>query len=124
MHFIIKGRIKVGIIDSKGSEKTLAIHEPGSFLEKLLSLTNIPPLLSAQALIESTILKITKDQFNNIIVDNPEIAFQLFSSMGRKIRLLSFQVEAMTFLKIEQRVASLLLSLLDSFASECSPIQL
>lgn len=121
LHFIIKGRIKVGIIDTKGSEKTLAIHEPGSFFGETAFFDQQHTFTSAQALIESTIIKITKDQFNKIIVDNPEIAFQLFSSMGRKIRLLSFQVEAMTFLKIEQRVASLLLSLLDSFASECTP---
>ncbi|MCR3954653.1 MAG: Crp/Fnr family transcriptional regulator [Gudongella sp.] len=120
LHFLISGRIKVNLIDSSGSEKTLAIHEPGSFFGETAFFDQHPSFTNAQALKDSVILFFSKDQLIKLFKDYPEIVFQVFESMGRKIRLLSFQVEYMSFLKIEQRVAVLLLSLFDSFGRKCS----
>ena len=120
LHFLINGRIKVNLIDSGGSEKTLAIHEPGSFFGETAFFDQHPSFTNAQALKDSNVLFFSKEQLIKLFKDYPEIVFQIFESMGRKIRLLSFQVEYMSFLKIEQRVAVLLLSLFESFGRNCS----
>ncbi|WP_422484720.1 Crp/Fnr family transcriptional regulator [Gudongella sp. DL1XJH-153] len=120
LFFLVNGRIKVNLIDSKGTEKTLAIHEPGSFFGETAFFDQYPSFTNAQALKDSVVLFFTKKQLTNLFTDYPEIVFQIFESMGRKIRLLAFQVEYMSFLKIEQRVVALLLSLFESFGKECS----
>jgi len=120
LHFLMSGRIKVNLIDSSGAEKTLAIHEPGSFFGETAFFDQHPSFTNAQVVKDSVVLFFSKDQLINLFKDYPEIVFQIFESMGRKIRLLSFQVEYMSFLKIEQRVAVLLLSLFESFGRVCS----
>lgn len=120
LHFLISGRVKINLIDANGSEKTLAIHDPGSFFGETAFFDQHPSFTNVQALKNSEVLFFSKDQLTKLFTDYPEIVFQIFESMGRKIRLLSFQVEYMSFLKIEQRVAVLLLSLFESFGRKCT----
>jgi len=119
LFFLLEGRIKVTLSNIHGSEKTLAIHEPGSFFGETAFFDEYPSFTNAFAEIDSTVLLFTKDQLLKLFQDHPEIIFHLFGSMGRKIRLLSFQVEYLTFMRIEQRVVALLLSLFGSFGKEC-----
>ena len=119
LFFLISGRIKVNLTDSNGLEKTLAIHEAGSFFGETAFFDEYPGFANAQTLKDSVVLFFTKEQLTKLFTDHPEIIFQLFEAMGRKIRLLSFQVGYMSFLKIEQRVVALLLSLFESTGREC-----
>lgn len=120
LFFLLDGRIKVNLSNIHGSEKTLAIHEPGSFFGETAFFDEYPNFTNAQAEIDSTVLLFTKEQLIKLFHDHPEIVLHLFGSMGRKIRLLSFQVEYLTFMKIEQRVVALLLSLFSTFGKDCT----
>ena len=120
LFFLVDGRVKINLIDYSGSEKTLAIHEPGSFFGETAFFDENLSFTNAQALKDSIVLCFSKEQLIKLFSDYPEIVFQMFASIGRKIRLLSFQVEYLSFLNIEQSVVALLLSLFESFGRLCS----
>lgn len=119
LFFLLDGRIKVNLSNIHGSEKTLAIHEPGSFFGETAFFDEYPSFTNAHAELDSKVLVFSKEQLIKLFQEQPEIVFHLFESMGRKIRLLSFQVEYLTFMKIEQRVVALLLSLFGAFNKDC-----
>lgn len=110
LFFILNGRIKVSILNTCGSEKTLAIHEPGSFFGETAFFDKIPCHATACALKDSDILVFNESQFLLLLKEQPGIMHDLFQSLARKIRLLSFQVEYLSFMNIEQRVVAVLLS--------------
>lgn len=120
LFFLIDGRIKVNLSDANGSTKTLAIHEPGSFFGETAFFSQTPCFSNALVLKDSKVLAFTKEQLSLLIKEQPEIVYHLFESMSRKIRLLSFQVEYLSFMKIEKRLVILLLTLFDSFNKDCS----
>lgn len=120
MYFLIEGRVKISIYSPNGSEKTLAIHEPGSFFGETAFFDQMASFCCAEALKDSVVVCLGKQDIRRLMQDNPEIIFHMFDSMGRKIRLLSFQVEYLSFMKIEERLIALLLTLFDSFGIECS----
>lgn len=117
--FLLKGRVKVSISNQDGSEKTLAIHEPGSFLGETSFFESLPSFCSAKVLEDSVILSFDKEQITRLISEQPEIIFHLFQSMSRKIRLLSFQVDYLSFMTKDQSFVVLLLSLFDAFGKPC-----
>lgn len=120
LYFLTEGRVRVSVSSASGSEKTLAIHEPGSFFGETAFFDELPSFTYAQALKDSTVVVLSKDQFTNMMKDDPDLAFNVFNSMGRKIRLLSYQVEYLSFLKIEERLISLLITLFLTVGTKCS----
>ncbi|MDO4719170.1 MAG: Crp/Fnr family transcriptional regulator [Peptostreptococcaceae bacterium] len=122
MYFLIEGRVKISIYSPNGSEKTLAIHEPGSFFGETAFFDQMACFCCAEALKDSVVVCLGKQDIRRMMQDNPEIIFHMFDSMGRKIRLLSFQVEYLSFMKIEERLIALLLTLFDSFGVKCSKV--
>ncbi|NYB74480.1 Crp/Fnr family transcriptional regulator [Sedimentibacter hydroxybenzoicus DSM 7310] len=120
LYFLTEGSVRVSISNSNGSEKTLAINEPASFFGETAFFDEFPSFSRAEALKDSTVVLLNKEQITNMIKDYPDLAFYIFNSMSRKIRLLSFQVEYLSFMKIEERLVSLLLTLFFTFGVKCS----
>ncbi len=119
LFFLLNGRIKTTLLNIDGMEKTLAIHESGSFFGETAFFDKQPCHANTLALVDSEVLVFNKDQFLLLIKEQPNIMYELFQSLGRKIRLLSFQVEYLSFMKIEQRVAALLLSFFVTSSDTC-----
>ncbi len=122
MYFLTEGRIRVSVASHDGTEKTLAIHEPGSFFGETAFFDRFPSFTCAQALKQSTVLCFGNDEITLLMKEQPDVIYHMFDSLGRKIRLLAFQVEYLSFMNIEERIAALLVTLFDSFSSECSQL--
>ncbi|WMJ76553.1 MULTISPECIES: Crp/Fnr family transcriptional regulator [unclassified Sedimentibacter] len=120
LYFLTEGRVRVSISNSSGSEKTLAVHEPGSFFGETAFFDEDPSFTYAEALKDSTLVVLNKEQFTKMMKDDPNLAFNIFNSMGRKIRLLSYQVKYLSFMKIEERLMSLLITLFLTVGTKCS----
>jgi len=120
MYFLTDGRIRVSVASHDGTEKTLAIHEPGSFFGETAFFDRFPSFTCAQALKQSTVLCFGNDEITLLMKEQPDVIYHMFDSLGRKIRLLAFQVEYLSFMNIEERIVALLVTLFESFSSECS----
>lgn len=111
-YFVKYGKVKVSIFRENGSEKILAIQENNTFFGESAAFDRYPYFATATALEESDIHAFNIDEAETLIKAHPEVSLLIITSIIRKLRLLGVQVEDLSFLDAQQRVASILLKLM------------
>jgi CRP/FNR family cyclic AMP-dependent transcriptional regulator len=112
-YFLRKGRVKISVFREDGSEKVLAIQEGNTFFGESAAFDDQPYFATATVLEDSEIYEIRKDDLAEILGETPSVAFMLMSALIRKMRLLAFQVEDLSFLDAQKRVVHILLKLVN-----------
>ena len=64
---------------------------------------------SARALQDSTIIPLGQEEVLSLFQDHPTFAFTLMAHLSRKVRLLSREIDHLSFLPAEKRIAQFLL---------------
>ncbi|OPY70632.1 MAG: Global nitrogen regulator [Syntrophorhabdaceae bacterium PtaU1.Bin034] len=109
--FIRKGRVKISILKEDGSEKIIRIQEGNTFFGEYAAFDGHPHFASAIALEESRISRIPVSSVESVIKAHPRVAFLIINRIIRKFRSLAFQLEDLTFLDAQTRIARMLVSL-------------
>lgn len=109
--FLKKGKVKISIFREDGSEKILAIQEDNTFFGESAAFDDQPYFATATILEPSEVYHIHRDDLLKMIRTTPSIAFMLICALIRKMRLLAFQVEDLSFLDAQKRIVHILLSL-------------
>jgi CRP/FNR family transcriptional regulator len=117
LFFLLSGRVRVFLINLSGELKTLAIHEQGSFFGETSFFDHSNYFASAETALDSLILQFDRTAVQELFRADPQIPAHLLRSLGQKIRLLTFQIESMAFLNLEQRVGAMLISLFENFGN-------
>lgn len=110
-YFLRRGRVKISIFRQDGSEKILAIQEENTFFGESAAFDGQPYFATATVLEPSEIFQIDRDDLMKAIQETPSIAFMISCALIRKMRLLAFQLEDLSFLDAQKRVVHILLSL-------------
>lgn len=105
---IKKGRVKVFLSSENGMEKTITIVEQG-ILGEAAFFDHMPRVSSAKALVKTELIAINRNGLIKSFSQDPDLAVHLLELMAHRVRLLSEQVDNMTFLQADQRVAQALL---------------
>ena len=107
--FLIKGgRIKLNKLSESGNELILGYRKPGDFIgENILTDTETYPC-SAWCQEETLICGFSKEQFNSLILEHPQIGLQIIKNMSERISWLSDQVGSLTVTNIEERLLRVL----------------
>lgn len=111
-YFVERGRVKVSIFTASGSEKILAIQEKNTFFGESGAFDRFPYFATATALEESDIHVISVDDTEALINTHPRVSLLIVTAIIRKLRLLGLQVEDLSFLDAQRRVAHILLKLM------------
>ncbi len=106
--YLLRGRVKISLFQAGGSEKILSLMETKSLFGESAALDQLPYFATAIALKDSRVCCFTPLAIRTAIAKDPDVAFQLITSIIRKQRLLAMQIENMTFLKAGARVAHIL----------------
>lgn len=107
--YLKSGRVTVFMNSADGMERTLdtacsgEIFGEGAFFDKK------PRVSSARALTSCEIIMINKEQLTGLISEFPGLAFELLEILANRIRMLSSQLDSMTFMQADARIAQLLL---------------
>lgn len=117
-YFLLKGRVKISIFREDGSEKILAIQEGNTFFGESAAVDDQPYFATATVLEASEIYSIHRDHLLQMLRETPSIAFLLMCALIRKMRLLAFQVEDLSFLDAQKRVVHILLKLVHELGVE------
>jgi len=104
-YFLTAGRVRIYIARSDGSEKTVAIMEPGTAFGESACYDELPHFASAVALRPCEVYQFHRDTALQAMSKDPLLLRAVLQAQIRKQRLLSMQVEDMTFLKVRVRVA-------------------
>lgn len=111
-YFVRSGKVKVSIFRKSGSEKILAIQEDNTFFGESAAFDHYPYFATATALEETDIYIFDIDETEALIRTDPAVSLLIITSIIRKLRLLGLQVEGLSFLDAQKRVASTLLTLM------------
>lgn len=107
--YLRKGKVKVFMTSVDGMEKTLNTVSSGEIFGEGAFFDKKPRVSSAIAQIETQVIMIDEPTLTELFSNNPKLAFRLLEILANRIRLLSFQLDSMTFLQADARIARILL---------------
>ena len=108
-YYIKKGKATVFMISPDGMEKTLNTASKGELIGEGAFFDRKPRVSSARAVTASELVIIDKKILLDLIRKNPPLAFDLLEILATRIRLLTTQLDSMTFMQADARIARLLL---------------
>jgi CRP/FNR family transcriptional regulator len=73
VYYLAKGYLRMYMITGEGNELTLNIFKPGSFFPLSWAITKIPNSYFYESITECEILKVTSEDFQEFIKDDPEV---------------------------------------------------
>ena len=85
-YVILAGRVQVSKFLQLGTQHLLHELYPGKFFGELALLEDAPRMASVDALEETTLLVITKDDFQELLNDHPEIAVPITRAISARLR--------------------------------------
>lgn len=108
LYLLVQGRVKVYIVGDDGKEAVLGEKGPGSYVGELALLAGGKRSASVETLADSDFLVLTRQAFDQIIVDHPAIALQLLRDLAGRLCELSEDVSDFALLDVYGRIAKLL----------------
>ena len=85
-YVICSGRFRVFVRSGYGSERTLTYLYRGDYFGEISILTGKPHSVTVEAINDSLVLKLDKDDFNDLLKNVPSLALHLSRSLGLKLR--------------------------------------
>jgi len=109
-YYLKKGRVRVYMTSPDGVEHTLSTANKGEILGEAAFFDKMPRISSAYALTDIEVAVIGEDMFIDLTRKHPRLALELLGMQAARVRQLSTQIDAMTFMKADGRIAQLLIS--------------
>lgn len=109
IYFLKTGRVKITKYLSDGTEKIIAIINPGEIFGEMAYLDEGQRTDYAVTLESSLICAINKNDLAAFIEKNPELNLRLTKILGLKLRTFSERIEDLIFKDANQRIASFIL---------------
>ena len=108
-YYLKKGRVRVYMTSPDGVEHTLSTAGVGEILGEAAFFDRMPRISSANALSNIEVAVINEETLIALMRKYPKLALELLGLQAARVRQLSAQLDAMTFLKADERIAKLLL---------------
>jgi len=110
--FLIKdGKVKISLMGEEEREVILSYLEAGDFFGEMSVLDGEPRSARVTAVEDTTALVGTREQFVAGLMDHPQIALNLLVILSRRLRAADEQIESLSFLDVQGRVARMLLDI-------------
>jgi CRP/FNR family transcriptional regulator len=108
--FIIQsGSVRIFKNSSTGREQVLSIETAGASIAELPVFDGGAYPASSQALTNSTLLFLSKQDFHALCMQHPEVSLQVLQKVGARLRQLVGIIEELSFTTVRHRLAALLL---------------
>ena len=118
VYYLKNGKVRIYICSASGDEKTLAVFSKGSLFGKSAFFDHMPRSSCAKALSKTEIIRIDKPMMMDIIGKHPEFALDMLEYLSKTIRMFSNQIETMTFLQADRRIAQFIVDNLSEDAKK------
>ena len=109
LYLVASGLVRIFKVSASGREHLLSLEGPGSSVAELPAIDGGPYPASAEALKESEILFISRDDFRSLCLDNSQLALKVLEVVGGRIRRLVGIIEELSFTTVRQRLIGYLL---------------
>ncbi len=108
-YYIKKGSVRVYMTSPDGIERTLNTASRGEVIGEAAFFDKMPRVSSASALSGCELVVIDEQKLLSLIHESPRLALEILKIQASRVRQLSDQLDVMTFLKADGRIARLLL---------------
>lgn len=113
IYFLQEGRMKIGALTEDGDEVLLGIVGPGEIFGDVGAIQGALRTSSAQALEDSLLCELGRQDFESLLTAHPEICLQLLKSMSSRLSRAETQVLGLVCKDISTRVREALIGLID-----------
>jgi len=110
-YMVVDGRVKVHKYSSQGKEFIIAFFGPGEMFGEVAVFQNQPYPASAQAVVETSVLRIGRPDFLSFLARRPEVAMRIISVLGERLRDAQGRLRDLAGERVQQRLARTLLML-------------
>lgn len=114
-YLIRKGRVRVYLTAENGNELTIEIVRAGKIFGEAGYFSRSAQINSVSAVTEVELLAVNMSELYPLLVNNPEAMIEMFQFMANRIRDLSLQLNSITFMNVEKKLAYMLLHLGEYF---------
>ena len=106
---VAHGQAKVFQMSANGKEQMLRILQTGDFDGEAALFSNTDHNSYAEALMDTAVCQITRNDFQKLMKETPELAVNMVNALGRRIGQLEQQTTEVTTASVESRLANYLL---------------
>lgn len=116
-YIVAAGQVKALKHSSSGKEFIIAFFGPGEMFGEVAVFENKPYPASAQAVSETRVLGIKRDDFLAFLKNRPQVALRVISVLGGRLRDAQARLRDLAAERVEQRIARTLLMLSSKLGS-------
>ena len=110
-YVVAEGKVKVLKHSSSGREFIIAFFGSGEMFGEVAVFENKPYPASAQAVAETRVVAIKKEDFLSFLANRPQVALRIINVLGERLRDAQSRLRDLAGERVEQRLASVLLML-------------
>ncbi len=110
-YIVAQGKVKVLKHSSLGREFIIAFFGPGEMLGEVAIFEDKPYPASAQAVAETKVVGIKREDFLSFLTNRPQVALRIINVLGGRLRDAQSRLRDLAGERVEQRLASVLLML-------------
>ncbi len=116
-YIVAEGRVKVLKHSSLGKEFIIAFFGPGEMFGEVAVFEDRPYPASAQAVAETKVLGVKREDFLSFLAHRPQVALRIISILGGRLREAQSRLKDLAGERVEQRLARTLLMLSSKLGS-------
>ncbi len=110
-YIVAEGKVKVLKHSSLGKEFIIAFYGHGEMFGEVAVFENKPYPASAQAVAETKVVGIKREDFLSFLANRPQVALNIINILGGRLRDAQSRLRDLAGERVEQRLASVLLML-------------
>ncbi|HDZ26524.1 MAG TPA: Crp/Fnr family transcriptional regulator [Candidatus Aminicenantes bacterium] len=111
IYLLKSGRVKISKLSAEGKELILTMLGPGDVFGEMALVDDSPSGTIAETMDETHICVISRKNFEALLTQKPELAFQITKLIGLRRKELETKIEDLIFRDVHSRLAHLLLRL-------------
>jgi CRP-like cAMP-binding protein len=111
LYVVVKGEVKLLKQTEDGRETIVEMAYPGEIFGEEAIFDGQPYPMTAQALEDVELLAVTRTDFFTFLRDNPDLALEIITELGTRLREAQNTIRALAMERVEWRIARVLLML-------------
>lgn len=118
LYYVLKGKVKAYKVNDDGKELVTSLFSPGDFLGHIALLEEKPYTDTAVALEETELAEIPKEDFEELIYNNREIAQKFIRMLAKNISAKENQLLGLAYNSLRKKVAEALVLLQEKYQED------
>ncbi|MFZ7119528.1 MAG: Crp/Fnr family transcriptional regulator [Eubacteriaceae bacterium] len=110
-YYLKEGKVQIFVNSPEGLEKNLTINKKSEVFGEASFFDGFPRISSAKTITDSEIITIDRADILHFFQNKPYLALKFIELLSKKVRMLSNEIDNISFLSAEKRIAQYLLKI-------------